>query len=276
MKDSEGHQEGAAKARLAARAPEHTGDHRRRQGVRAQVGALGVLRVPGRRGHSHRSLHRARLRQGRARPSSGPAPGSLPAARRTFPQIGDYQVYDIGPYSFIITRVGAERHSCLLQCLPASRHEAARLRHRGRASEFQCSFHGWSWNIDGTNKNIVCPWDFPHVDRKKLALPEARGGSCSAASCSSTWTRLRPRWPNISGPEFKAHIDAWKLEDRYVYLHVAKRLPCNWKLAIEAFLEAYHVIRTHPQVAVSNADANSQYDVYGEHVESLHLDRWAC
>ena len=43
--------------------------------------------------------------------------------------------------------------------------------------------------------------------------------------------------------------------------------PCNWKLAIEAFLEAYHVIRTHPQVAVSNGDANSQYDVYGEHVD---------
>jgi hypothetical protein len=62
-------------------------------------------------------------------------------------------------------------------------------------------------------------------------------------------------------------MDAWKLEDRYVYLHVSKRLPCNWKLAIEAFLEAYHVIRTHPQVAVSNGDANSQYDVYGEHVD---------
>jgi hypothetical protein len=31
-------------------------------------------------------------------------------------------------------------------------------------------------------------------------------------------------------------------------------------------MEAYHVIETHPQVAVSNGDANSQYDVYGEHV----------
>lgn len=31
-------------------------------------------------------------------------------------------------------------------------------------------------------------------------------------------------------------------------------------------MEAYHVVETHPQVAVSNGDANSQYDVYGEHV----------
>ena len=73
------------------------------------------------------------------------------------------------------------------------------------------------------------------------------------------------------GPAAKAHIDAWKLEDRYIYLHVAKRLPCNLKLAIEAFLEAYHVIETHPQVAVSNGDANSQYDIYGEHVFPLQV-----
>lgn len=41
----------------------------------------------------------------------------------------------------------------------------------------------------------------------------------------------------------------------------------NWKLTIEAFMEAYHVIQTHPQVAVSNGDANSQFDIYGEHVD---------
>lgn len=32
-------------------------------------------------------------------------------------------------------------------------------------------------------------------------------------------------------------------------------------------MEAYHVIETHPQVAPSNGDANSQYDYYGEHVD---------
>jgi len=32
-------------------------------------------------------------------------------------------------------------------------------------------------------------------------------------------------------------------------------------------MEAYHVIETHPQVAVSNGDANTQYDTYGDHVD---------
>lgn len=181
------------------------------------------------------------------------------------PEIGDYYVYDIGPYSFIITRVGkndirAYYNACL--------HRGTKLRAsgtEGRASEFKCSFHGWSWNIDGTNKEIVCPWDFPHVDPANLALPEARV-DVMGGFVFINMDKEAQSLADYLGPEAKAHIETWKLEDRYIYLHVSKRLPCNWKLAIEAFLEAYHVLQTHPQVAVSNADANAQYDIYGEHV----------
>jgi nitrite reductase/ring-hydroxylating ferredoxin subunit len=181
------------------------------------------------------------------------------------PEVGDYYVYDIGHYSFIITRVAKnEIRAYYNACL----HRGTKLRASGsdgHATEFKCSFHGWSWNIDGTNKGVVCQWDFPHVDRKKFSLPQAR----VEVLAGFVFINMDPQAPTLTeylGPAAKAHIDAWKLEDRYIYLHVAKRLPCNWKLAIEAFLEAYHVIETHPQVAVSNGDANSQYDVYGEHV----------
>lgn len=181
------------------------------------------------------------------------------------PEVGDYHVYDIGPYSFIITRVAKnDIRAYFNACL----HRGTKLRASGsdgRATEFKCSFHGWSWNIDGTNKGVVCQWDFPHVDRNKLCLPQARVERLGGF----VFINMDPQAPSLAeylGPTAKAHIEAWKLENRYVYLHVSKRLPCNWKLAIEAFLEAYHVIETHSQVAVSNGDANSQYDTYGEHV----------
>jgi len=181
------------------------------------------------------------------------------------PDVGDYYVYDLGSYSFIITRVAKnDIRAYFNACL----HRGTKLRAsgtEGRATEFKCSFHGWSWNIDGTNKEIVCPWDFPHIDPKKVSLPQARvevlGGFVFI-----NMDKDAPSLAEYLGPEAKAHIDAWKLEDRYVYLHVVKSFACNWKLAIEAFLEAYHVIQTHPQVAPSNGDANSQYDIYGEHV----------
>jgi len=182
------------------------------------------------------------------------------------PEVGDYYVYDLGPYSFIITRVAqddirAYYNACL--------HRGTKLRASGsvgNAEEFRCSFHGWCWNVDGSHKSTTCHWDFPHVESRNFALPQARverlGGfvfiNMNAAA---------PTLAEYLGPEALAHIQAWKLEDRYVYLHVSKRLPANWKLVIEAFMEAYHVIETHPQVAVSNGDANSQYDTYGDHVD---------
>jgi nitrite reductase/ring-hydroxylating ferredoxin subunit len=181
------------------------------------------------------------------------------------PEVGDYHVYDLGHYSFIITRVAKnEIRAYYNACL----HRGTKLRAsgtEGSAREFKCSFHGWSWNLDGSNKEVVCEWDFPHIDRKTLNLPEAKvevlGGFVFI-----NMDQNAPSFADYLGPVAKAHLDAWKLENRYIYLHVVKTIPCNWKLNIEAFMEAYHVINTHPQVAVSNADANSQYDIYGEHV----------
>lgn len=182
------------------------------------------------------------------------------------PSVGDYYVYDLEHYSFIVTRVSKEEIRAYYNaCL----HRGTKLRASGTegcANEFRCPFHGWSWNIDGTNKNVVCDWDFPHVDRNDLCLPQARvetlGGFVFVNMDENA-----PSLPDYIGPEAMAHITRWKLEDRYIVAHVAKVIPANWKLTIEAFMEAYHVLETHPQVAPSNGDANSQYDIFGEHVD---------
>lgn len=181
------------------------------------------------------------------------------------PEVGDYYVYDIGPYSFIVTRVGEnDIRAYFNACL----HRGTKLRAsntEGAATEFKCSFHGWSWNIDGTNKSMLCPWDFPHADPKEFSLPEARVQTLGGF----VWINMDPDAPSLEdylGPKALEHIKAWKLEDRYIACHVTKPIPSNWKLNIEAFMEAYHVPDTHPQVSPTNADVNSQYDTYGEHV----------
>lgn len=181
------------------------------------------------------------------------------------PEAGDYHVYDIGPYSFIIQRTPANEIKAYFNaCL----HRGTKLKPsgtEGTGSEIKCPFHGWSWNLDGSNRNIPCQWDFPHVDRSKMNLPEARvevlGGFVFLNMDLDA-----PSLADYFGPEIMAHFAAWKLEDRYIYLHVQKSYPANWKLVVEAFQEAYHVGDTHPQVQPANGDVNSQYDVYGEHV----------
>jgi nitrite reductase/ring-hydroxylating ferredoxin subunit len=181
------------------------------------------------------------------------------------PEVGDYYVYDLAHYSFIVTRVSRnEIRAYYNACL----HRGTKLRASGTegcANEFRCPFHGWSWNIDGTNKNVTCDWDFPHVEKKDLCLPQARVETLGGF----VFVNMDGNAPSLAhyiGPDAMAHITKWKLEDRYIVAHVSKVIPANWKLTMEAFMEAYHVIETHPQVAPSNGDANSQYDTYGDHV----------
>ena len=59
-----------------------------------------------------------------------------------------------------------------------------------------------------------------------------------------------------------AHFERWPLRGRFIAAHVAKILECNWKIALEAFVETFHVLGVHPQSLPFLGDANSQYDVW--------------
>lgn len=181
-------------------------------------------------------------------------------------EVGDYYVYDIGPYSFVVVRSGDDEikayfNSCL--------HRGTKLKPsgtEGSASNLKCPFHGWTWNLDGTISEIPEKWDFSHTATRKNCLPEARVERLGGF----VWVNMDPEAPTLAeylGPEIMGHMAAWKLENRYISLHVQKSYPANWKLTMEAFMEAYHVGDTHPQVAPANGDVNSQYDIYGEHVD---------
>jgi hypothetical protein len=69
--------------------------------------------------------------------------------------------------------------------------------------------------------------------------------------------------------DLSRHFERWPLEDRYKEAHVAKVMDCNWKVAQEAFMEAYHVVATHPQLLPSLGDALSQYDVFGNFCRAI-------
>jgi hypothetical protein len=58
-----------------------------------------------------------------------------------------------------------------------------------------------------------------------------------------------------------AHFAGWEFENRYIAAHVGILVKANWKVALEAGLEAMHVVATHPQALPYMADINAQYDV---------------
>ncbi|KUO09374.1 Rieske (2Fe-2S) protein [Streptomyces sp. DSM 15324] len=175
------------------------------------------------------------------------------------PEVGDHEVYEIGDDSLIVVRTAPEEIRAFVNvCL----HRGRKLRTTGgNVGEFRCSFHGFAWNLDGSMRTPPCAWDFPHVSPEKFALPEAQ----VATWRGFVFVNMDPYAESFD--RYRGTFDdyyIWPLETRYKSLHIAKVLPCNWKVAQDAFIESFHVIATHPQMLPWLADANSQYDVMAD------------
>lgn len=177
------------------------------------------------------------------------------------PEVGDNIIYDIAGMSFIVVRTATDRIKAYYNaCL----HRGRMLREVGsiRASEFRCPFHGFAWNIDGTLKHVPCQWDFPQLEPSRWSLPEASVGAWGGFVFINMDPNCEPL-EKFLGPTLTEQFARWPLEQRFKQAHVAKILRCNWKVAQEAFMEAFHVVATHPQLLAGIGDANSQYDAWG-------------
>jgi phenylpropionate dioxygenase-like ring-hydroxylating dioxygenase large terminal subunit len=178
-------------------------------------------------------------------------------------EVGDYFVHDIGRHSILIVRTDAGLKAYHNSCL----HRGTKLKPSGSngwSEQIQCPFHGWTWRLDGTMKTLPCQWDFPHVDRARMTLPEVLVDSWNGFVFINMDRGAKPLLDYLEVlPE---HFARWDMTGWYVHAHVRKRLPGNWKLAQEAFMEAYHTPVAHPQLTHVVGDINMQHDVFSPHV----------
>ena len=182
------------------------------------------------------------------------------------PEVGDYNVYTIAHLSFIIVRSGPDEFKAFHNaCL----HRGRLLREADgkRAKDLRCAFHGWAWNLDGSIKEIPCEWDFQYIDAGKKDLPEVQVGRWGGFIFINPDPNAEPLESFLG--DLSEHFTLLPYERRYKVAHVAKVLRCNWKVAQEAFMEAYHVVATHPQILDGIGDANSKYDVFGNYSRAI-------
>ena len=186
------------------------------------------------------------------------------------PEIGDHMIYEVADLSFIVVRTGEHEfkaywNSCL--------HRGRKIRDCGgkRATELRCMFHGFAWNIDGSLKEMTCGWDFPGTREEVTRLPEARTGTWGGfvfinpdPDCESLESFLG---------ELPEHFEGGghDYRPRWKQVHVCADLPVNWKVAQEAFIEAWHVVATHPQIVRASGDravAGMRWDDFGNWMRS--------
>ncbi|TDI60997.1 MAG: aromatic ring-hydroxylating dioxygenase subunit alpha [Alphaproteobacteria bacterium] len=184
------------------------------------------------------------------------------------PDIGDHIVYDIVDWSFIIVRTGkddfkAYYNSCL--------HRGTQLRpsaSEGHTENFRCPYHGWTWSLEGELIVQPCDWDFPHTKDRDFSLPQVQLGRWGGFIFINMDDDCEPLEDYLG--VLPAQFESWPMEDRFMSANVRRYLPCNWKVAQEAFIESYHVVETHSQALPMTGDANTQYDIWGDNVSRLY------
>jgi phenylpropionate dioxygenase-like ring-hydroxylating dioxygenase large terminal subunit len=175
------------------------------------------------------------------------------------PEAGDYYVYEIGPYSALIVRTN---DGSIKSYYNACMHRGTQLRMPetcGFANQLKCPFHGWTWSLEGELIDLPDRWDFPHVSDESHRLAQMPVDVFAGFVWVNFDQGAAPLRDYLGVlPDHFAHFD---IDNRFIESHVRKRLPCNWKAAAEAFLEAYHVRETHATGKLGD-EVTTQYDVF--------------
>ncbi|KQZ63857.1 hypothetical protein ASD67_04725 [Sphingopyxis sp. Root1497] len=184
------------------------------------------------------------------------------------PNVGDFYTYDIVDQSIIVIRVATDEIKAYYNVCP----------HRGRtitegcghAARLFCKFHGWSWKLDGTIAKVVDRHEWPEesLTDDDLNLVPVKVGRWSG------WVYINMDPDSISLEEHlapaKAYLDPYDIGGMNYHWRKSTIFDCNWKVALEAFNEGYHVQTTHNQMLRYMDDWTQSY-ARGRH---SHFGYW--
>jgi phenylpropionate dioxygenase-like ring-hydroxylating dioxygenase large terminal subunit len=156
-----------------------------------------------------------------------------------FAEPGDFLTTDLGIVPVIVNmrpdgRLGAMVNVC--------RHRLSTVATgSGNAKRFACPYHGWVYDTDGSLINATRMAE--GFDKSNCALQQAKVETWNgfvyvnidldAPSLAETLKPLEPLFRNF-------HMDTMQS------LHKGREIwNCNWKIAVENFLESYHLEMTH-------------------------------
>lgn len=134
---------------------------------------------------------------------------------------------------------------------------------KGNQLKFGCNYHAWTFGLDGANTYI------PDREDWQGALDSV----CTSLTPVQVDTWGGWIWINMdpaAGPlreylePVASLIDPFEFEKMRYRFRYWGIFDCNWKVALEAFLEPYHVQGTHPQL-IKYGDFYSFSKAFGLH-----------
>jgi phenylpropionate dioxygenase-like ring-hydroxylating dioxygenase large terminal subunit len=177
------------------------------------------------------------------------------------PKVGDYYTYEILDDSIVVVRTEPDQIRAYHNVCP---HRGRRLTDGcGHTARFHCRFHGWQWDLAGKNTLVVDREDWAGaLSDEDVALRTVRVETWSGwvyvnmdPDCAPLAEWLAPA---------KAMLDPFELGGLRYQWRKSTILPCNWKVALEAFNEGYHVQTTHRQMLEYMDDVTVSHE-HGRH-----------
>ncbi len=166
------------------------------------------------------------------------------------PGPGDFVEYEICDESVLVIR---QEDMSVRSFYNACRHRATQLcKGSGRlpGGQISCPFHGWRWNLDGSTSRLYGREGFAEevMQPQDIRLQECRTEIWGACAWINMDPNARPLREALSpGAQI---LEDFGVDDLRVYWWKEAIIPCNWKLAQEAFHEGWHVMATHPQLTL--------------------------
>lgn len=184
------------------------------------------------------------------------------------PEVGNFITYEIGDDSIIVVRTAPDTIKAYHKVCP---HRGRRLIDTpagcnnacGTRKKFVCGFHGWSYDLDGKNVYVHEQQDWQGCLNAEITSlagvnVDTWGGWLFInmdPDCVSLREFLEPAASVLDPFEFGKMRYKWR---QWVIFD------CNWKTALEAFMEPYHVAGTHTQM-LNHGDYYAYSAPYGLH-----------
>ena len=178
------------------------------------------------------------------------------------PNVGDYFTTELGSESFLIVRETPDKVRAFYNVCP---HRGNQIRNpgMGHAESFQCAYHFFEFNLDGSKKFVPDEDTFTQGVPQETALVEV---PCDTWG-GFVWFNMNPDAEPLL--EFldpiAQHLDPYHFEDYAIVQDMTLEWDCNWKTSVDAFNEVYHVQGIHPQLLESLDDIHVQIDLYERH-----------
>jgi phenylpropionate dioxygenase-like ring-hydroxylating dioxygenase large terminal subunit len=162
----------------------------------------------------------------------------------SIPKTGDFQTLDLGSDSVMVLR---DRDGSIRAFHNVCRHRGARLLDGAGncPTTVTCPYHGWTYRHDGGLIGMPVRESFPGLDRSLHGLRPVR----VEVALSFVWVCLAGDPPPIATVwgELADELAPYRLEDMVPLGPITQESwPVDWKIAMDNYLESYHVPIGHP------------------------------